>query len=124
MSARSHAVPAARSTSTNGNGGAVSIRASSPGGTQDGTAVDFASVRADFEAAWREILPTLADADFDKWRDQRDFTAWKYTMWDARMKLPTQLPSGRSRCYCGASIDIKGAGAHIRSAHSPVPGVQ
>jgi hypothetical protein len=95
-----------------------------PGGHKSGTAIDFPAARVDFEVAWRAILPTLTTADFDKWRDQRDFTAWKYTMWDARMKLPTQLPSGRSRCYCGASIDIKGAGAHIRSAHSPVPGVQ
>jgi hypothetical protein len=83
----------------------------------DGTAVDFASARADFEAAWREILPTLADADFDRWRYQRDATTWKYAMWDAGMKLPTQLPSGRSKCFCGAELTIVGAPDHVRDAH-------
>jgi hypothetical protein len=33
------------------------------------------------------------------------------------MKMPTQMPSGRSRCFCGVPIDIKGVDAHIRSAH-------
>jgi hypothetical protein len=42
-----------------------------PGGHQYGTAVDFQSRAADFEAAWRMILPTLTDADFNKWRHQR-----------------------------------------------------
>jgi hypothetical protein len=85
---------------------------------QGGTAVDFDQARADVEAAWRRILPTLTDADFQKWRYQRDSTAWKYTMWDAGIKLPTQLPSGCSRCYCGASIDIAGVGEFVRAAHS------
>jgi hypothetical protein len=67
-----------------------------PGQHQDGTAIDFDQARADFEAAWRGILPGLVAADFQKWRWQRDATAWKYAMWDAGMKLPTQLPSGRS----------------------------
>jgi hypothetical protein len=89
-----------------------------PGLHQGGTAVDFGHARADFESAWRRILPTLTGADFQKWRWQRGLTAWKYTMWGTGMKLPTQLPSGRSRCYCGASIDIAGVGEHVRAAHS------
>jgi hypothetical protein len=63
------------------------------------------------------ILPTLTEADFQEWRDQRDWTAWKYAMHDARLKLPAQLPSGRSQCYCGASIDIAGVPEHVRTAH-------
>ena len=86
------------------------------------TAADFAAARVDFEAAWREILPTLTDADFDKWRYQRDATAWKYAMWDSGMRMPTQQPSGRSQCFCGAPIDIQSVNAHIRSAHSPMAG--
>jgi hypothetical protein len=39
-------------------------------------------------------------------------------MWDAGEKLPTQLPTGRSQCYCGASIDMAGVGEHVRGAHS------
>jgi hypothetical protein len=93
-----------------------------PGGHQDGTAVDSDHARVDFEAAWRMILPTLTDADFNKWRCQRDFTTWKYAMWDAHSMMPTQMPGGRSRCFCGAPIDIKGVGAHILSAHRPAAG--
>jgi hypothetical protein len=88
-----------------------------PGQHQDGTAVDFEHARADFEAAWLRILPTLTEADFQEWRDERDSTAWKYAMWDAGMRMPTQNPSGRSRCFCGAEIDIKGATDHVRAAH-------
>jgi hypothetical protein len=54
-----------------------------------------------WRAAWRATLPGLTDGDFAGWRYQRDAAAWKYAMWDAGMKIPTQLPSGRSRRYCG-----------------------
>ena len=74
--------------------------------------------RAGFEATWRRIRPTLTGANFQEWRYQRDSTAWKYAMWDAGMKLPTQLSTGRSRCYCGALIDIAGVGEHVSAAHS------
>jgi hypothetical protein len=73
-----------------------------PGRHQDGTAIDFASARADFEAAWRAVQPTLTDPEFQRSRDQRDATAWKYAMWNSHMKMPTQMPNGRSRCFCGA----------------------
>jgi hypothetical protein len=46
-----------------------------PDGHQSDTAVDFDHARADFEATWRAILPTLTGADFQKWRYQRDATA-------------------------------------------------
>jgi hypothetical protein len=36
-------------------------------------------------------------------------------MWDAGMKMTTQFPSGQSRCFCGAEIDIRSVDAHIRS---------
>jgi hypothetical protein len=88
-----------------------------PGGHQSGTAIDFEQSRADFEAAWRAILAGLNATNFQNWRYQRDATAWKYAMWDAGLKLPTQLPTGRSRCYCGASIDVAGVPDHVRAAH-------
>jgi hypothetical protein len=84
---------------------------------EDGTAVDFEQARAAFEAAWLRILPTQTEADFQAWRDERDSTAWKYAMWDAGMRMPTQMPSGRSRCFCGAEIDIRGVEDHVRAAH-------
>jgi|ERR1700677_968140 N-acetylneuraminic acid mutarotase len=76
-----------------------------------------AQARADFEGAWAAFLSNRTEADFEKWRYQRDVTAWKYAMWDAGKKLPTQLPGGRSLCFCGAAIDIAGVNAHVRAAH-------
>jgi hypothetical protein len=55
--------------------------------------------------------------DFDAWRYQTAATAWKYAMWEAGCKMPTQMPGGRSRCFCGAEIDNEGAGDHIRACH-------
>jgi hypothetical protein len=91
-----------------------------PGQRQSGTAVDLDDARAGFEGAWRTILPGLTDGHFAEWRYQRDATAWKYAMWDAGMKMPTQLSSGRSQCFCGTPISIRRVDAHIRSAHSPM----
>jgi hypothetical protein len=45
-------------------------------------------------------LPKVIEAGFQEWRDQRDLTAWKYAMWDANAKMPTQMPNGRR----GASV--------------------
>jgi hypothetical protein len=64
-----------------------------PGENQDGPAVDFEHARAEFEAAWLRILPKLTEADFQAWRDDRDWTARKYAMWARGEKLPTQFPS-------------------------------
>jgi hypothetical protein len=38
-----------------------------------------ASARADFEAAWQVFLANRTEADFEAWRDQRDWTARKST---------------------------------------------
>jgi hypothetical protein len=38
-------------------------------------------------------------------------------MHDAGLPLPTQLSSGRARCFCGAVIDIAGTGPHVQQAH-------
>jgi hypothetical protein len=40
------------------------------------------------------FLAKRTEADFEEWRYDRDFTAWKYAMWDARLKLPTQTQDG------------------------------
>jgi hypothetical protein len=44
-------------------------------------------------------------------------TAWKYAMWDAGCKLPTQTAEGRSRCFCGAEITIANIDEHVYAAH-------
>jgi hypothetical protein len=48
-------------------------------------------------------------------------------MWDAGLKLPTQVADGRSRCFCGAEIGIAdveqhadGASWRRSAAHSPL----
>jgi hypothetical protein len=38
-------------------------------------------------------------------------------MHDRRLPLPTQMSNGRSRCFCGAEIDIRGVDTHICEAH-------
>jgi hypothetical protein len=37
-------------------------------------------------------------------------------MWDSACKLPTQLASGQSSCFCGAVIDTKGVSLHVHVA--------
>jgi hypothetical protein len=74
---------------------------SRPGEIQSGTSETFDQARAEFGSAWAVFLSTRTDADFQAWRFQRDSTAWKYAMWDAGLKLPTRLPTGRSKCFCG-----------------------
>jgi hypothetical protein len=87
----------------------------------EGTAATFDQARADFEAAWRAYLPKCTEADFDEYRRQRAWTAWKYAMHDAGLPLPTQSTSGRARCFCGPDIDIKGTRAHVHAAHMTDP---
>jgi hypothetical protein len=48
---------------------------SHPGEHQGGTAQTFDQARADFEAAWPVFLAKRTEADFEAWRDQRDWTA-------------------------------------------------
>jgi hypothetical protein len=38
--------------------------------------------RADFEGAWQRFLSKRTEADFQEWRDERDWTARKYAMWE------------------------------------------
>jgi hypothetical protein len=88
-----------------------------PGEHTNGTAATFDEARAGFEEAWRVFLSNRTEADFQEWRDQRDFTAWKYRMHDTGHWLSTQSPTGRSQCYCGAAITIAGLDDHVLAAH-------
>ena len=73
---------------------------SHPGECTDGTAATFKRARADFEKAWREFLSNRTEADFQAWRDDRDWTEKKYAMWARGEKMPTQKPSLMT-CPCG-----------------------
>jgi len=90
---------------------------SRPGECTSGTAPTFDRARAEFEAAWRVFSATRTDADFAAYRQQRAMTAWKYAMWDAGCKMPTQVPDGRAQCFCGAEIDMATMDGHICAAH-------
>jgi hypothetical protein len=90
-----------------------------PDGHQDGTARTFKTARAAFRKAWRELLPSLTEANFEEWRDQRDWTAWKYQMHDCGCRMPTQNPHGRSCCFCGERISIASMAPHVYAAHRP-----
>jgi len=70
-----------------------------------GTAKSLEMARGAFETAWRWLLPQITQADFVEYRQYRAHAAWKHAMREAGCKLPTQMPDGRSRCFCGAEID-------------------
>jgi hypothetical protein len=53
----------------------------------DGTAATFDRARVDFEEAWRTFLLKRTEADFQALREQPDWTARKYALWDAGKKL-------------------------------------
>ena len=55
---------------------------------QNGTVATFDQARADFEAAWRVLLAKRTEADFQVWRDERDWTAEKYRRFDQGERMP------------------------------------
>ncbi len=83
----------------------------------EGTAVDFDEARAAFEQAWSAMQPKIAEADYHEHRLQRAHTAWKYAMHDAGAKLPTEMASGRSKCFCGAELTAETVSDHVLAAH-------
>jgi hypothetical protein len=69
-----------------------------PNERTDGTAATFDQARVEFEDAWRVFLSNRTEADFETWREQRDWTERKYSMWQAlcrrvaAMTFPDDLP--------------------------------
>lgn len=90
---------------------------SHPGEQSVGMAETFDEARAAFEQAWAAFLARRSLEDFETYRRDRAFRAWKYVMWDAGCRLPTQSTSGQSRCFCGAIIDLKTTDLHVYSSH-------
>lgn len=83
------------------------------------TAISFEKARDAFAKAWARYLPRCTEEDFDGYRRQRAWTAWKYRMQESGCKLPTQMPELRSRCYCGQDIYSATMDRHIFTAHMP-----
>jgi hypothetical protein len=82
--ARSRYGSASLMTKIRGNG----YPGSHQGEHQNGTAPTFDAARAGFEEAWAVFLSNRTKADFQAWRDARDWTARKYALWDAGKRLP------------------------------------
>jgi hypothetical protein len=91
---------------------------SHPGEHQNGTAATFDEARVDFERAWRVFLSNRTEADFQAWRDQRDWTAKKYAMWERGELLPSQKPNSWMGCPCGERFDSHDpAGSYVHREH-------
>ena len=60
--------------------------------------------RAWLRQAWRVFLSKRTEADFQAWRDQRDWTERKYAIWQAGERLPSQKPSSLMKCRCGCQV--------------------
>ncbi|UEM08585.1 hypothetical protein J4G43_027895 [Bradyrhizobium barranii subsp. barranii] len=88
------------------------------GAGSNGTGESFEECRADFERAWLKLKPTITDADYERWRTERDDTAWKYRMWSEKRLLPTQTRDDRSRCFCGVILTNASIPGHVRTAHT------
>src|SRR6202035_1532781 len=43
-------------------------------------------------------LPRCSEADFQTWRDQQDWTEWKYAKWERGEKLPSQKRRSLMKC--------------------------
>jgi hypothetical protein len=96
----------------------VSMYPASHQGIRDGgTTRSFAEARAAFERSWREMEPKITDVDRAEQRLERAHTEWKYKMWNAGCRMPTQVANGWSQCYCGAKIDNRSIGPHIAAKH-------
>ena len=78
---------------------------------QSDTAATFDDARVDFERAWLVFLSKRTEADFQAWRDERDWTERKYALWDAVRRWSGQAMDRASppivfrRCPCGEVFD-------------------
>jgi hypothetical protein len=88
-----------------------------PGQQTNGTGETFEDAKAGFEEAWNRLRATRTEAHFELWRQERDFTVWKYRMREKGLKLPTQTKNGLARCFCGVEISNRSLDAHIRAFH-------
>lgn len=86
-------------------------------GNESGSEDTYEAARAAFQKAWDRIWPTITEAERDAFRFQEAHTAWKYAMWDAGCRMPTQSPEGWSVCFCGTRITTNRVSDHIRAVH-------
>ena len=63
---------------------------------QTGTSESFDQALADFEQEWTLFLSKRTEADFQEWRDQRDWTAEKYRRFDRGERMPPDWKPSRA----------------------------
>ena len=63
---------------------------SEPGECTSGTAATFDQALADFAQAWQVFSAKRTSADFQAWRDQRDWTTEKYRRFDRGERMPAE----------------------------------
>jgi hypothetical protein len=91
---------------------------SHPREIQTGTSATFDDARTEFASAWAVFLANRTAADFQAWRHDRDWTAWKYAMWKRGELLPSQKPDTMMRCPCGITFDSHDpAGSYVHRQH-------
>jgi hypothetical protein len=91
---------------------------SEPGECTNGAAPTFELGRADFEEAWAAFLSKRTEADFQEWRDARDWTERKYAMWARGEKLLSQIFSSMMTCPCGEAFDSHDPdGSYVHRGH-------
>jgi hypothetical protein len=90
-----------------------------PGEHLGGTAATLDQARDDFGRAWPGFLAKRTEDNFQAWRRNRAWTAWKYAMRDAGCRLPTQVTELRSRCFCGEEIGTS-CEEHVYDRHMEV----
>ena len=61
---------------------------SNPGEQSHGISDSLDAARADFERAWQVFTANRTEADYQAWRDQRDWTARKYAARDRGQPVP------------------------------------
>ena len=88
-----------------------------PGQHRDGCARNYKEARDAFEIAWRHLLPLLQSANFEAYRRAQAFHKWRHRMWNEGLRMPTQLASGQSKCFCGAAINLKNTEQHVYKKH-------
>jgi hypothetical protein len=89
-----------------------------PSEYKDGTAKTFDKARREFQRAWRVLLSTGTEADFQACRDARDWTERKYAMWERCELLPSQKPTSLMTCPCGEAFDSHDPeGSYVHRGH-------
>jgi len=85
---------------------------------RSGSSASYEQARAAFERAWRNLLPQLTPENFEASRRHLALERWKHRMWkEEGFKMPTQLTSGRSECFCGKPIDLASTEKHVYERH-------